>query len=129
MKSCEKYDITKGKWFKIADMLVCRKSACAVVMPEGIYVIGGFDGYSHLKSCEIYDFNAKKWKILPSMNFPKSLFSCNVSMNFNYIYTFGGFDGKSLNCIECFDVLNNKWSIIGKLPNNKYRHQSILIEE
>ncbi len=128
MKASERYDIEKGKWTRLDDMLTPRKSACSVIMPDGIYVIGGYDGNSYLKSCEKYDFNSKKWKNIPAMNYPRSHFSCNVSADCNYLYAIGGFDGKSMNIIERFDVLLSKWEVVAKIPGNKYRHQSILYQ-
>lgn len=77
-----------------------RKAACSVLMPDGIYVLGGYDGNNYLKSCEKYDFNTKKWKNISSMINARSHFSCNMTSDCNYLYVLGGFDGKSLNTIE-----------------------------
>ena len=128
-KSVEKYDFEKGNWCKIEDMNQNRKAACAVFMPDGIYVMGGYDGCQYLKSCEKYDFQGRKWKYISDMNYSKCHFSAVTSNDFQFIYTIGGYDSRPLSYIERFDVLSNKWEIIDKLPAPKYRHQSVFVNE
>lgn len=98
MRHSEKFDLEKGKWVKLEDMITSRKNAQAVCMPDGIYVLGGHDGVSYLKSCEKYDFNSKKWKQLPSMISSKSFFTAHSTHDCQYIYTFGGYDGRKILC-------------------------------
>jgi len=81
-------------------MNIKRKGCAGVIMPDGIYVIGGFDGCQYLKSVEKYDFQSKKWSHIEDLNHPRCLFSCCVSNDFQYIYVAGGYDGKPLNSFE-----------------------------
>ena len=129
LKSCDKFDLETQKWTKIDDLIVPRKAGQCLLMPDGLYMIGGFDGNSYLKSCEKYEFSTKKWKSIAPMLQARSHFSANATSNYCYIYCFGGYDGKSLNSIERYDVMKQKWFNSGKLPNSKYRHQSIIIED
>lgn len=81
-------------------MSTARKGAYAVYMPDGIYILGGYDGCNFLKSCEKYCFNTKSWTNLPKMNLSKAFFTAHINSTCQYIYTIGGFDGKPLNIIE-----------------------------
>ena len=78
----------------------CRKGHSTICRPDGIYVIGGFDGCHYLKSVEKYDFEKKKWIFLEEMNYAKCHFSCVSSSDFRYIYVIGGYDGKPINIME-----------------------------
>jgi influenza virus NS1A-binding protein len=128
-KSVERFDMEKNTWSKIDDMNQRRKGFATFCMPDGIYVMGGFDGCQYLKSVEKYDFILKKWKFLPDMNFSKGFSSVACSSDFQYIYSIGGYDGKPLNVIERYDVFNNKWTVWEKMPMARYRHHSYYINE
>ena len=52
LKSGERYNIEAKKWEQIAPMNTPRRSLCAVALPDGIYVMGGYDGAHYLSSCE-----------------------------------------------------------------------------
>lgn len=51
------------------------------------------------------------------------------------IYTFGGFNGihdEHFNDLYCFDPAQNKWNLVeplGKLPNPRRRHVSLVIDD
>jgi hypothetical protein len=77
-----------------------RKGCSAVCMPDGLYVMGGYDGCQYMKSVEKYDFNIRKWKYIEDMNYPRCHFSSVCSSDFQFIYVLGGFDGKPLNTFE-----------------------------
>jgi hypothetical protein len=67
-------------------------------MPDGIYVIGGFDGFLDLNSVERYcknnylryDFVNKKWVHMKSMGVPRSYFAAIQTPDHQYIYVYGG---------------------------------------
>jgi influenza virus NS1A-binding protein len=129
LNTAEKFDIDKNIWIKVEDLNNNRKGFCAVMMPDGIYVIGGYNGSDYLRSVEKYDFNQKRWKYIGEMNYPKCHFSCVASSDFQYIYTLGGYDGRALSYIERYDIMTNKWEIVDRLPTSNYRHQSIFVNE
>jgi hypothetical protein len=82
-----------------------RKGCSVVCMPDGLYVMGGFDGCQYLKSVEKYDFSAKRWKYIEDMTYPRCLFSCCISSDLQFIYVAGGYDGKPLSSIERYDII------------------------
>lgn len=54
LKTVERYDLMKDQWERIADLNVQRRALSAVAFPDGIYVVGGFDGENYLSSVEKY---------------------------------------------------------------------------
>lgn len=48
----ERYDIEKDEWEIVASLNVARRALSAVTLPDGIYVMGGFDGFNYLSSVE-----------------------------------------------------------------------------
>lgn len=64
-KSVEAYTPIAEVWSPIADMHLCRSNPSVVTFNGLLYVMGGFDGSTHLDSVEIYDPNTKIWTIEP----------------------------------------------------------------
>ena len=54
MKTAERYNPYLDKWEYIANLNVPRRALSAVTLPDGIYCIGGFDGFNYLSSVEKY---------------------------------------------------------------------------
>jgi influenza virus NS1A-binding protein len=106
-----------------------RKGCSVVCMPDGLYVLGGYDGCQYLKSVEKFDLSIKKWKYVQDMNYPRCFSSSVNSFDFQYIYTVGGFDGKPLSSVERYDVLSGQWELLKRMPNARYRHQSLFLNE
>lgn len=53
-----------------------------------------------LSSCERYSIETNEWKIIEPLQKPKCAFAA-AAVNNEYIYVFGGFDGRErLNTIE-----------------------------
>ena len=111
------------------DMNQKRKGCSVVCMPDGLYVLGGFDGCQYLKSVEKYDLSVRKWKYVQDLNFPRCFSSSVCSLDFQFIYTIGGYDGKPLSSIERYDVLTGKWELLRKMSSPRYRHQSLFLNE
>lgn len=106
-----------------------RKGCSAICMPDGIYVLGGYDGCQYLKSVEKFDFRTRKWKYVQDMNYSRCLFSSCASHDLQYIYVIGGYNGRPLSYVERFDTISGKWEIIDKMQSPKYRHQCIYLNE
>jgi len=49
---CERFDLIKGVWEKIAPLNTPRRALCAVAMPDGIYALGGYNGERYINSVE-----------------------------------------------------------------------------
>ena len=52
----ERYNPEKDEWELVSSLNTARRALSAVTLPDGIYVIGGFDGFNYLSSVEKYCF-------------------------------------------------------------------------
>ena len=88
----------------------------AAALPDGLYVLGGYNGKEYLNTVHRYDYHTKKWTPnLRSMNSCRGTFASIVSPNCNYIYAIGGFNGYPIDYVERFDVMNNNWEYLAPL--------------
>jgi hypothetical protein len=129
LDTVEIYSSTKDKWevvkrFGEALGIKGLKSHQAVALPDGIMVMGGFDGD---------EFTSKVWKIdtktlkisqLPSMNIARASFKTVLSNNCHFIYAIGGFNDSAgpLSSVERFDLLSQSWSIISPMNHARFGH-------
>lgn len=65
--SVERFDPEKNEWELIASLNTPRRALAAVTLPDGIYAIGGFDGFNYLNSVEKYIINNSIKIQLPDM--------------------------------------------------------------
>ena len=64
-----RYNPTTDSWSPVVAMN-CRRSGAGVCVANGkLYVIGGFDGSTYLKSVEWLDLEAGLWRPAASMNY------------------------------------------------------------
>ena len=52
LNSAERYNFQTKQWELIAPMNVPRRALSTIMLPDGIYAIGGFDGANYLSSVE-----------------------------------------------------------------------------
>ncbi len=86
-------DKTLRKWTGIASMVTGRYNACVGVIGGKIYVCGGSDGSTALKTCEMYDPKTKTWTSIASMATGRH--GACVGVVVGKIYVFGGNDGST----------------------------------
>ena len=106
-----------------------RSSFGAVEHNGRVYVVGGHQGHEHtypkesfLSSLEIYDVKSGKWHDGASR--PNAAHGLGLAAYGNYVYAFGGFaysetndpQWKSLDNIDRYDIAQDKWVTIGKMP-------------
>lgn len=70
-----------------------KRALNAVALPDGLYVLGGYNGVEYLNSVDKYDFSTKKWSSIKPMNTNRGTFAAIASPNYRYIYAIGGFNG------------------------------------
>ena len=64
LSSCERYDLEKDKWEKIADFKLAKCAfAATAVQDRYIYTFGGYDGNERLDMMEQYDVDSGEWTI------------------------------------------------------------------
>lgn len=106
-----------------------RSSFGAVTVGDSIYVVAGHKGFEHTyppesfsKEFYRYDLKTNKWTRLADKLNP--VHGLTVAHYNGYIYAFGGFaysathlpKWKSHKMIERYDIANDKWEVIGDLP-------------
>ena len=105
----------------IASMETGRRGHCAVVLEDLIYVIGGVDGGTCLKSVESFDPSTNQWKKVPDLaNARRDPAAATVC---GKIVVVGGFCNIRLSAssvveptCEVFDPFPNQWSSLSS-PN------------
>ena len=83
-------------------------------------------GYMDTYHGEAYVINTKKKKYEKFKNGYPKVHGCLVLKD-NKIYSFGGFDGSSLNTCEAFDFNTKEWNSIHELPQASYYNNATLL--
>ncbi|XP_036344634.1 kelch-like protein 17 [Rhagoletis pomonella] len=106
--SVERYSPVSG-WRCVSNMSSQRYSAGAVVHDGKIFIMGGWDGRSSLKSVERYDPSLNSWTKCADMNAVRRCPA--VAVHNGCIYVLGG--GSEI--VERYDPQSNKWTKICSL--------------
>lgn len=99
----ERFSLEKNKWEDLPELNTARRALTAVSMPDGIYVLGGFNGEKYLSSVEKLDMGSQigsKWAFVEPMKRARCTAAAAPSPDHQFIYVFGGFDNQPLKQIE-----------------------------
>lgn len=94
-------------------MINSRYAHCAIEAHGCLYALGGRqyggDEMGLLSACEKFDFNSKKWKSIPSLQYPRSAATSLVYGE--HIYMFGGYTGNKTRTrvIESYGDGDSSW--------------------
>lgn len=102
------------------------RALSAVIQPDGIYILGGYNGDTYVNEVHRYDVQADGWKKMPPMNTPRGTFVAVSSRNFNYIYAIGGFNGEPLAHVERYDAMTNSWEYLSPMHNKRFMHAAVI---
>jgi N-acetylneuraminic acid mutarotase len=109
-----------------------RSSFGAIRVGSKVFMAGGHQGHEHtypeesfMNQLEYYDLTTKEWKKAAPR--PHKAHGFALASNGKYIYAFGGFafeeknspKWKSLDVIDRYDIENDKWETIGKMPRRR----------
>ncbi len=47
------------------------------------------------------------------------------SGDFQYIYALGGFNGSSLDMVERYDIMSDKWEIVAPMISKRFMHEAV----
>lgn len=116
LKSVECYDPIKNKWTLVSPMCVARASSSATSIKHTIYVVGGVrsPGISHT-SCEAYDTSLDQWNAISNNLIPRS-YAGIAAFKMSLLVCGGEDSGNFHDEIERYDVVNDTWEIVGKMP-------------
>lgn len=108
---------------------MCRRrdGHAAVTLGDGrIFVIGGYDGYSRLRFCEVYDPQTDVWSPIASMSTPRDGHAaCALD---GMIVVTGGYDGNThLSSVEIYNPATNTWTTGPDMRTARYQHSCIAI--
>lgn len=107
LNKSEYYEPKANEWINIADMTCRRSGLSCISFRNYLYVMGGFDGHTRLRSCEKYNPDDDKWTDVPDMSFQRSNFAIEILDDM--IFVIGGYNGRTLSHNECFSVAKNVW--------------------
>jgi N-acetylneuraminic acid mutarotase len=99
--------IAQEKWVRAADMPTA-KATRAFVKDDFIYVVGGYDGTSSLKTFERFDPQLNTWKSLPPI--PVGISAHSLTLVNNKLYVFGNY--KDLDSTYAYDFTSLVWEKI-----------------
>ncbi len=96
------------------EMSVAREGCAAVCIEGNVYVVGGRNGGSNLKSAEMYDGATGEWRALPEMSVARG--GCAAVCIDGSVVVVGGWgdmtDDRQLTLhasAECYDPVANEW--------------------
>ena len=91
----------------------------AVCIDGNVYVMGGHDRGSRLKSAEMYDTSAGQWRALPDMSVERS--GCAAVCIDGNVYVVGGYDAATqLASMECYDPIASEWRMLPSMGNPRW---------
>ena len=130
--SAEKLNHFDGEWQSIQPMQTPIRKWLAAVNCDGVvYAIGGESGTgantTKIKSVEKYDSARNQWKYVSDMNFVRSAHAACVLRG--KIYVVGGLysNESKENEIECYDPVNETWSIVGTTSDDLFHHTLVAV--
>eukprot|EP01064_Diplonema_japonicum_P000920 TRINITY_DN10608_c0_g1_i1.p1 TRINITY_DN10608_c0_g1~~TRINITY_DN10608_c0_g1_i1.p1 ORF type:complete len:473 (+),score=114.02 TRINITY_DN10608_c0_g1_i1:156-1574(+) len=114
LKSVVKCNPMHPCWSTASSMNYERYHCGTAVFNRQVYVFGGRNSRTRLRSTECYDPLSNAWKVLPPMKTVRSAPACAVHKG--CIYVFGGFDGeKEYRTVERYDPTVNTWTDSGSI--------------
>ena len=105
----ERFDTAGNKWEEIANMQQKRGYAFGVATEGRIFVAGGLDRLTYLKTCEMFNVWTNEWQFIGSLNVSRA--SGSMVCLKGTLYVLGGRNGPgpSQLSVECYDPAENKW--------------------
>ena len=132
LSSMEKLSDFDGKWEVVESMNESRAWFAAVNCEGEIYAIGGCRENSGeidiaLKSVEKYNTVTKKWSFVASIKTGRIFHAACVWRG--KIFMVGGLNayGYSVETIECYDPMVNKWKLVGETESELAFHSLIVV--
>jgi hypothetical protein len=103
-----------------------RHACAAVVLSDGVAVLGGSNGEKSLASMEKFDCRMQQWLSMPPMRHPRKGLSAVLSPDSRFIYAIGGQDCDALSVVERYSVADAEWTEVEGLKTPRYNQASVL---
>ncbi|KAE9550938.1 hypothetical protein FO519_005852 [Halicephalobus sp. NKZ332] len=120
LKSVEQYDVSKGQWTDLPDLLIEHGRFDASIINGKMYAIAGSSGNSDSNKAECFDPKEGKWKKVKDLRIGRSHNGC-ASLD-GKIYCIGGTtEAQILRECEKYDPESDKWEMVAPLqaPRNQ----------
>ncbi|XP_015790549.1 kelch-like protein 3 isoform X1 [Tetranychus urticae] len=119
VKHCEFYDFTTERWYDLPNGLPTRTCRAGLaILNSHIYIVGGFNGTTRLKTVQYFIPSKGQWVACPDMQARRS--TLGVGVLDDKIYAVGGFDGTSgLKSAEVYDPYKCTWSYIASMSTKR----------
>ena len=102
----------ENKWEKIANMQQKRGSAFGVASEGKIFVAGGQDSQTSLKTCEMFNISTNEWQFIGSLTVDRA---CGTMVSLKgTLYVLGGIHNQL--SVECYDPTEDKWIFKTTIP-------------
>ena len=124
--SIEKFSNISNAWETIAHMPDERNKYCVCSFMGNAYVLGGYIQRETINSCLMFNPADCSWKEVAKMNESRSYFSCAVFEG--KIVVSGGRNNGSLNTVEAYDYVADKWTNMPNMVEERYHHKSVAIK-
>lgn len=120
LKSAEEYDVVKGEWRQLPDMIYERGRFDAAVAHGLVYAVAGSNGNIDLKTVECYDPKTKKWSPIRSLERGRSHNGC-ASLD-GLVYCIGG-SSEQVVLRECerYDPSAGEWEAIPPMQTARFQ--------
>jgi len=108
-----------------------RSLHVGIVVNDGLYIFGGYDGSNRVNDFYKFDFKFAEWsRITSAASSGPSARDRHIAVSWqNSIYIFGGYDGGNrVNDFWRFDTTNNTWTLIestGTPPTPRHSHSGV----
>ncbi len=103
---------TKTWETNIAPLETPRVFACAVMLNDSIYVMGGVDSLGNvLSSVEVYDPSLNKWHYATSMKLARKGAAAVAFDSYIFVFGGGGMMGSPYSEVEAYSVENGTWKV------------------
>jgi len=102
------------KWRKCSKLPFSRSNAGVCALNGKIYCIGGWNGQSGIKQCDVYDPETDKWTSIASLNTGRC--QAGVTAYNGKLWAVGGSDAwNCLGTVETYDPEANQWTFAAPL--------------
>lgn len=106
-----------------------RSLHVGIVLNDGLYVFGGYDGSNRVNDFHKFDFKYGVWSQILSSNNPSARDRHITVSHRDCIYIFGGYDGSNrVNDFWQFDSNTQAWSLVegsGTPPTPRHSHSGV----
>ena len=128
LSSVEMYSISRNQWFMVRSMNEVRSRAGVTSLNGVIYVVGGFDGVTPLRTAEMFNPVTGKWRKIKPMGTARAL--AGVASMDGKVYVVGGWNGGNtrLSCGEMYNPDTRRWTDLPDLNTPSSNHSLVVIQ-